>query len=278
MTYKLNPKIKKLFAEMRDTSTAFIIGSRMSSVTDAFWKMWNRRKRITRKEFAKLFEYGGIRYAPEIGTEALPHLANELIAPLLLVFNYNCHIELCFSLCETGYSSISYDGRFHNVITETDQPRCTILKPHGSSRLSEPPTSIVEPSETPDRNLSALSKFVEQIEKEEIAQVVILAWSGNHDPYVEPYLQQLKNDLGVRFIHVDKFRESFVPTTPYEWGIVERGDVIQYLKDGATDFLVGFAKENADVDVPCTTLHNHPLLKINEHLAKHPLKSKRVAV
>ena len=275
--FKYSPKLTRLLDQINGKPTGFIIGSGISTVSKPFWSMWDEHKDRLNKisenpkdipGFVDLFESGAIKYHPDKGISAIPDLVQTGVAPLFLVFNYNCHIELCLSICGIGYRSISYNGPSRNEQFIVRTPKCTILKPHGTSRLTGLPTSIVWPEKKPRKNYSILDEFVELVGKMKIDQIVILAWSGNFDPHLKSYLLSLKNDLDVRFIHVDRYRTSFQENRTYNWRVVKKKDLIQYLDDGAKDFLIGMLKHKIKDKEPCTAVSD-PLSKIQEFHTKY---------
>ena len=259
---------------LAEGKTALVLGAGMSSITSPFFKEWEEKKAIVHSEdpkslegFSRLFQYGGITVTPKQGIDVIPDLVKKQRIPAFLVFNYDCHLEIALILCGVGYESISYCGKGLVEITRVGTPKCTIYKPHGTSRLLKGPTPIVWP-DWPEKggepmNQDIFERFEKEIQKKSVDRINILGYSGNWDPYVEKHF--LSFSKVAPFFQFGVPRNRTNPPATTKWGILDSKGFITEFENGGIDYLYGLAKY-IGIQRQCTTRSENPLILLSERL------------
>jgi hypothetical protein len=280
--FKVNAKMRKLVSKIIDKKTALILGAGLSSTTGSFKKYWKKYEDIYNsltndpaqvEGFESLYSYGGIKAVPKFGNDVIPNLVQASIISTMLIFNYNCHVEHCLIMCDVGYQSLSYCGKNYIERVAVGKPKCRIFKPHGSSRLTQKPTPIIWPKRQPEHNFTILKKFVTDVKKNNIEQVMIIGWSGNDDPYVRGYLEDLKKS-GIHFIQIGLPYHTKDNIATWGWDLVD--EYIRDFEGGGIDVLYGLAKE-IGLDNPCV-VDDDPLERLSENAQKMKVETEKMPV
>lgn len=276
-------KLENLSKKLSEAPTAMVFGAGMSTVTKRFNQAWNLYR--TRKDIETyqpfwndvddIFRFGAIWAAPHIGLGILPDIVNKGHVPIILVFNYNCHIETCFQICDVGYRSLVYDGasQIEEVIMGT--PNCQILKPHGSYRYSGGRTEIVLPTRKPT-NEYLVREFARLVIEQKIRNIAIIGWSGNQDDYVRTHLEELLEKSGgniANVVNIDLANKSLDELSIHSWDILTENPIL--LEGGGNDALIGLARKLGIVEPRCLVQKPHQaLLEQLDSLKQKPTKVK----
>jgi hypothetical protein len=279
--FRPNAKLKNLVPKILDRKTALILGAGLSSTTGQFKKYWKKYEDIYDtltndpeqvNGFTSLYSYGGIKVVPKFGNGIIPDLVNAGIVPSLLIFNYNCHVEHCLTMCKTGYQSLIYCGENHIEQVIVGTPKCKIFKPHGSARLMEKPTPIIWPNRQPESNFTICKEFVKDIIRRKVKQILILGWSGNGDSYVRKYLEDLKKS-DVYIIQIGLPSHTKDKIASWSWGVID--EYIRDFGDGGIDVLYGMAK-GIGLDNSCI-VDEDPLTRMSKNLLEMRIERKQIS-
>ncbi|MBN2230821.1 MAG: hypothetical protein JW779_14625 [Candidatus Thorarchaeota archaeon] len=284
--YSLSKGLGKRIRYLSEEPLLVVLGAGMSETTGPFYKEWEQYKEDVTSEdpesltgFCDYFEYGGIEAIPKSGIEVIPNLVRMGKMPVFLVFNYNCHLELCLVLCDVGYESISYNGKNTFEVTRVGRPKCTIFKPHGSSRLIDRPTQIIWPDwpskKGEPENRGQFELLNHKIREKKIKNSAILGYSGNWDPYMKKHMQRISEKCSM--IQFGLPRNVARPPATTKWGILEKNGFITDFDKGGTDFLYGLSKLNG-LSRQCTTKQKSPLSTLSEKLEQIDIETTSLSI
>ncbi|MFW9843210.1 MAG: hypothetical protein ACFFEV_01410, partial [Candidatus Thorarchaeota archaeon] len=262
--------------------TALILGAGLSSTTGPFNERWAEYEDIFDtlttapdqvEGFINLYSHGGVSVQPKNGNGMIPNLVQSGFVTSILTFNYNCHVEYCLSMCKIGYQSLIYNGEEQVERITVGDPQCQIFKPHGSARIMQNPTQIIWPERHPFSNLYVCEKFVEDIKRNKVEQILILGWSGNYDSHIRPFLEDLF-DSGVEIFHIGLPHHTDTSVATVGWGVVH--DFICDFTDGAIDVLYGITKMSG-VTVPCV-VDDDPLTRLSTNLKEIGIEQETIPI
>ncbi|UCH05006.1 MAG: hypothetical protein JSW05_02275 [Candidatus Thorarchaeota archaeon] len=277
--FRPNAKLKRFVSRIVESKTALVLGAGLSSTTGPFMERWKEYENIYDaltndpeqvEGFVELYSWGGVKVQPKFGNGMIPDLVRAGLVSSLLIFNYNCHVQYCLTLCRTGYQSLVYCGEKEVEQTTVGKPKCRIFKPHGSARLTEKPTKIIWPKKQLGINFSVCEEFVADVKNRGVKQILILGWSARFDSHIRPYLVDLKKS-GVSVIHVGLPHHTDESAATVGWGVLDEY-VLDY-EEGGIDVLYGLAKE-IGVDTPCI-LDDDPLTRLSNNLQAMRLERSR---
>ena len=280
--FRPNTKLKKFVSRIINKKTALILGAGLSSTTGPFNEKWEEYSDIYEtlttapnqvEGFISLYSNGGIKVQPKYGNDVIPNLVQSGLVTSILSFNYNCHVEYCLAMCKIGYQSLIYDGEKQVEQITVGNPKCQIFKPHGSARIMRDPTQIIWPERHPFSNLYVCDKFVEDIKRNKVEQILILGWSGNYDNHIRPYLEELF-DLGVEIFHIGLPHHTETSVATVGWGVVH--DFVCDFKNGAIDVLHGLAKLYG-VTLPCV-VDDDPLTRLSTNLREIGIEQETIPI